>query len=192
MNSSIFKTCQTEVNYFVSVRATDGRSLFESSALCTQMLDLMKFYRSKRYVEGRRIYESYHVKILSYCIMPDRYILVLKQTTDQGIHYFMHHIHEAIVSYYKALFKISDTIHFLPIVTEILNTDELFSAIQYTNTSFAYYDMVHDGSMKRHYPWSSSNELMNLGHASVVHVQELTLVFKGRRACRDFIQKTQV
>lgn len=184
-----FTICRTKKVYFISCRTRGERHVFDSAALCTQMIDLIRFYRSERFVRNKRVSEKYRVRILSYCIMPDRYILLLKQEVDMGIHYFMYHVNEAISSYYQALFKHTGQLFYNPVVTEVLNTDELLSAIRYVNYYSLRQDIVQDTLGIEPYPWSSYKELVNLTSDSLVHSAELQHIFGGKSACRKFIKR---
>jgi hypothetical protein len=188
-----FQCCQTGKIYFVSLRSFGEQLIFGSSALCVQMLELMKYYRSERSLTHKRVREHKRVSVLSYCINPDEYSILLKQEVENGIEFFCTHINEAIASYYQALFKTKIKVFSrYPVVTEILNNYELITAVRHINVLPSHLDMVHEGIDMLEYPWSSYHELVQRKVESVTHYDEVMKLFGGRAHLRSFIQTGQV
>jgi hypothetical protein len=120
--------------------------------------------------------------------MPNHYILLLRQDADGGVHYFSYHVHEAITSYYQALFKDIGELFHDPVVTEILTHAELFAAVRYINLLPNRNDIVQD-ALDGSYPWSSYQELLLRKKDMVVDITCLAQIFGGKAALDQFIHK---
>lgn len=188
-----FEHCATGKTYFISCKSFGEQLPFASSALCVQMIELMKYYRSERILERKRMKEHLRVSVLSYSILPDQYLMVIRQHVHQGVHFFCTHVNEAITSYYHALFKTKVSVFSrYPIVTEILDTHELFSAIRHVNLFPLDQDLVRDSLDESEYPWSSYHELAHKRENPLVDDRSLIHLFGSKAHCRRFIQTGQV
>lgn len=89
--------------YHIFNRTIDGRSIFKNKSNCILFLKIIEYYRSTKakvsYSKYKRlplktqlpIFEEisnlkyYRIELLSYCLMPTHFHLLLRQKTDKGI-----------------------------------------------------------------------------------------------------------
>ena len=117
--------------YHIYNKTIDRIPIFQTERLAQHFLDLMYYYRSskitmryshfaqlshviKRYKEYELTLKKYFlIDIVTFCIMPNHYHLLLMQKLDNGIFTFVSNILNAITRYYNILNKRKGPI-FLP------------------------------------------------------------------------------
>lgn len=105
--------------YHVFNKTIDHRSLFIDKKISKLFLDIVRYYRSTkaniRYSYFRKLSSAFRdfkereincrkyfkIEILAYCIMPNHFHLLLKQTIDKGIIRFMADILNSLTRFYN-------------------------------------------------------------------------------------------
>lgn len=159
--------------YHVFNRTIDKRAFFEDSALADLMLDLLFYYRSSKtklsysrfklldknrqskILKQLSIKKYFKVDILSYCLMPTHFHLLLKQKVNGGISKYISDVLNALTRYYNTKYDRKGPI-FLPRFKDkhIKSREQLIhtSRYQHLNPSSSGLIMIEE---LENYPWSS-------------------------------------
>lgn len=183
----------TKNTYFISQRTFDERKVFSSSVLCIQLLQLMKAAKSRIYhSQGLhpKVYAFPRVSILSYCIMPTRYVFLLREESTEGVENFTKLIHAGIQHYYRNLFKTPVPVFQKKrIKTQILDRNELHAATRYIHTLPALGCYVRDSHIMKYYPWSSYKEIVEQSECGVCDSKQLLNYYTSINHYKRSIQK---
>ena len=183
----------TGTTYFIAVRTYHDEPVFRSAALCVHFLESMKYYRSQRYIVGNHIKEEHRVKIVSYCVLPAQYVLLIKQEKHRGLHTFLKRVNATMSYYYNALYKKMDDVFSEPYISsEIIDLNELYAATRYIHSLPVRENMINDGSDAATYPWSSYREIMGQDTRAVCDAEEILQYFPSLQDYQDFIRTGQV
>jgi putative transposase len=154
----------------------------------SQLMSLPKEERKKVLV-GLRKENNIHVEILTYCLMPNHFHLLLKQISDKGISVFMTNLQNSYVKYFnikneragplfQSMFK----------AVRIENDEQLLHVSRYIhlNPSTAY--IVGPENLEG-YRWSSLNNYFNndLNHYSFVKLEIIMSFFKSSKDYKIFV-----
>lgn len=185
---------QIPVNtFFISQRTFDERKIFTSSVLCIQLLHLMKAAKSRSYHSQQlypKVYAFPRVSILSYCVMPTRYVCLLREESYGGIESFTKLVHTGIDHYYRNLFKTSAPVfQNKHIKTQVLSKHELYAATRYIHTLPALGCYVRDSNIMKYYPWSSYKEIVEQSECGVCDAKQLLDYYSSIGHYKRSIQK---
>lgn len=184
----------TKNTYFISQRTFDERKVFSSSVLCIQLLQLMKAAKSRIYHSHHelrpKVYAFPRVSILSYCVLPSRYVCLLREESSGGIESFTKLVHTGIDHYYRNLFKTSVPVfQEKRIKTHILDRNELHAATRYIHTLPALGCYVRDSHIMKYYPWSSYKEIVEQSECGVCDAKQLLNYYTSINHYKRSIQK---
>lgn len=163
--------------FHVFNRAIEKRRLFIESTLNERFVSLFQYYRSskaslryskyinlpveiKKAVEGRISDSNYFkIEILSYCVMPTHFHLLIKQKATQGIIRFVSDITNSITRYFNILHARQGPL-FLPQFKSrrIITREDLIHVSRYIHLNPYSASIVKTNEELMQYPWSSLSE----------------------------------
>lgn len=166
--------------YHVFNRTIDGRNIFKDESECTLFLRIIEYYRSNKAKTSFSKYKrlplktqslifveisilKYHrVELLSYCLMPTHFHLLLRQKTDSGVPRYI----SDVVNSFTRTFNLKNRRKgplFLPKFKSVsLVTDEqLIHTSRYIHLNPYSNGLINNTSGILNYPWSSLDEYMN-------------------------------
>lgn len=167
--------------FHVFNKTLDEVRVFEDSFYCYYFMKIAYFYRSQipkiSYSTFRRstnlnerlrickILEtknSHRLKILAYCLMPNHYHFLLKQTKDQGIEQFISNITNSMTRYYNTKHERMGPI-FLPRfkAVEVGTVAQLIHVSRYIHLNPFSSEIVKNLSGLHKYPWSSYSSYLD-------------------------------
>jgi len=139
------------------------------------------------------------VKIISYCLMPNHYHLLLQEIREGGISIFMQKFGLGFTNYLNSKYDESGSIFQGPYKAKIIGSDEYLqyvdAYIQALNP-FELFEGGIDGAMKNFdkafqfaldYQFSGLGESLGLRNFSIVDRGELTNKFPNIEACKQFV-----
>lgn len=191
--------------YHVFNRGVERRPLFTSKREHERFVELLKYYRFSpvpmRYSDFRvlpdpaqkKIWRSLadrgdvNVDILSYCLMPNHFHLVLRQRQEQGIQRFLSHISNSYAKYFNTKHRRVGPLFQGAFKAIYIETEEqLLHITRYVHLNPITAFMIQEGEVDM-YPWSSLSEYVaNLpsGFCDTGWVKEF---FKKPSGYRSFV-----
>jgi len=190
--------------YHVFNRGIDRRSTFTDKKEFERFQKLIKFYRHidipirfskvNQYPQEVRekiladLYKSRRmIDILSYCIMPNHFHFLLKQTEEKGISTFISNITNAYTKYFNTksertgpLFEgVFKAVH-------IESEEQLIHVSRYIHLNPVASSIIADDELEA-YKWSSYPEYLSLSSEEITQKELILNMFKSLNAYREFV-----
>lgn len=191
--------------YHVFNRGVASSVIFSSKSGYKRFLDLIDYYRfsdipfsysqyqKSTLEERKKIKDSLHeksnkqVEILSYCLMPNHFHLLLKQLTDNGISEFMKRIGNGYAKYNNIRNKRVGPLFQSVFKAVRIETDEqLLHVSRYIHLNPLTSYIVHIDDLLQ-YPWSSFRDYMNSSSSTLINSQAVLNFFKNRNSYYKFV-----
>lgn len=191
--------------YHVFNRGINKQTIYLEESDKRRFLDLLQYYQpskvglcfsdfKKASEEKREISINKQnnskslVDILSYCLMPNHFHLVLKQTVDNGISEFMRKIQIGYTKYFNKKYEKDGPIlrgQFKSVNIE--NEDLLQHIVRYIHLNPYSSNIVDSKSDLFIYPWSSLSEYIDSSSKPISKPQLILKSFKSVDSYRKFI-----
>ncbi|MCL5784669.1 MAG: transposase [Patescibacteria group bacterium] len=190
--------------YHVFNRGIDRRSTFNDKKEFERIQKLIKFYRHKnipiRFSQvnqqpidiREKMLEELHsseriLDILSYCIMPNHFHFLLKQTSDKGISSFISNITNAYIKYFNTKYKRAGPLFEGVFKAVHIETDEqLVHASRYIHLNPVTSSIIPSEELEN-YHWSSYPEYLSLSAEEISQKDLVLSMFKSTQAYREFV-----
>ncbi|HCM82613.1 MAG: hypothetical protein UW37_C0014G0005 [Candidatus Gottesmanbacteria bacterium GW2011_GWA2_44_17] len=191
-----FEPCYTGEIYHIFNRSVGQQSIFSNSSFYTRFCDLMSYYRFDkppyRFSEYIRLpmqaqLESYKrltsqkqlVDILTFCIMPNHFHMLLRQKQDDGIRRFATIIQNAYAKYFNTKTNRSGAVFQAMFKSVRIETDDqLLHVARYIHLNPYSAKIVTSLSDLENYPWSSF--VIYMGHLKGDWMEQNTLLSYGK------------
>lgn len=125
------------------------------------------------------------VDILCYCLMPNHFHLLVKQTQDNGISEFMRKFVHSYTKYWNIKNKTQGPLIQSMFKAVLIESDEqLLHVSRYIHLNPLVSGVTDD---LKSYPWSSYNSYIGLDNNSTIHKEELLQFFKTPKEYEKFV-----
>lgn len=146
----VFCNSEDYTKFLVSMKIFNNLSSYEQRAVIKNNASNKEL--SSRNLELSSLLESKLVEIVCYCLNPNHYHLLLKQTGDDGIRMFMHKIGTSFTNYFNQKNDRSGSLFQGPFKAILIDTNEyLLWLSAYINGNAS----IHRLSDARNYKWCS-------------------------------------
>ncbi|MBI2019394.1 transposase [Candidatus Daviesbacteria bacterium] len=190
--------------YHVFNRGIDRRTIFTDKKEYERFQKLIKFYRHKdipirfskinqQPVEFRekileKLYSSERaLDILSYCIMPNHFHFLLKQTSDKGVSVFISNIVNAYTKYFNTKHERTGPLFEGVFKAVHIETDEqLVHVSRYIHLNPVSSSIIPTGELED-YEWSSYPEYLSLTEEEIAQKDLVLDMFKSIQAYQEFV-----
>lgn len=125
------------------------------------------------------------VEILTYCLMPNHFHILVKQLSDNGITWYLQHISNSYSHYVHAKYKRTDPLFEGPFKNILIETDE-----QLTHVSrYIHLNPIVSGLTKNlnDYLWSSYSSYTSDEKDPMCMVKSILSYFKDKKEYRQFV-----
>lgn len=194
--------------YHIFNKTIDSRSIFEDGAYCNAFLKIILYYRSTQanmsYSEFKKLEDSiklkkeqklicrkyFRLKIVTYCLMPSHYHLLVRQVVDNGI---INCIANTINSFTK-IFNLKQERSgplFLPRFKSVLirNEEQLKHVSRYIHLNPYSSGLVSSYSKLINYRWSSLRNYVSDHEDEICDTTDLSSLFGSNKTrYRKFIE----
>ena len=196
----------TEEIYHVFNRGIDHRPIFTDKKEHTRFLDLLKYYRffsqpvrfshfillsNERQNELLLQQQSFNKKLislLSFCLMPNHFHLLLKQTEENGISKFLSNLQNSYTRYFNIKNERDGSLLLTQFKAVRIETQEqLIHVSRYIHLNPHTSYVVSNLANLPEYTWSSFNEYLNGTYNLVDDKDTVLSSFKNPTTYRDFV-----
>lgn len=183
--------------YHIFNRATAKQTIFGNSRECKRLLDLFQFYQrahgrkfsSLTQNERQRVIAQQEgtllAEIIAYCIMPNHFHLLLRQTTEQGITKFLLRLTDAYSHYFNILHdRVGPLFQGNFKAVRIEDNAQLLQVSRYIHLNPV------TGFLVKHaeeYRWSSYREFIDASAESICSKEVILGQFKNRDQYKKFV-----
>lgn len=167
--------------YHIFNRSVGGQPIFVDNRACSRAIELINFYRflrpSIRYSHYNRLSKEQklnfwdglvknhvnQVEILAFCLMPNHFHFVLRQSADTGIIKFMNNFQNSYARYFNTKFDRYGSLFQARFKSVHIETDaQLLHVVRYVHLNPLTSFVLKDKSELKNYPWSSFKEYLTL------------------------------
>lgn len=191
--------------YHIFNRGVERRNLFLSSRDRERFIMLLEYYRFAKnpksfshYLnlplqERKRFQNSLHtlpqaVDILSYCLMPNHFHLLVRQNTNHGIIQTVSNIANSYAKYFNIKQKRVGPLFQGPFKAVLIESDEqLIHVSRYIHLNPVISGIIDEKELCK-YPWSSLPTYAESNQSNWVEVKTVLSHFHTRDSYRVFIQ----
>lgn len=165
--------------YHVYNKTIEQKRVFIDQKVCKKFLDIITYYRSScsllRYSNfqnlssdlkvqyERKILDSrtFRISILSYCLMPTHFHLLIRQKQENGISFFTSQILNSFTRYHNIKNERVGPIFLHPFKSKYIQTEEQLKHV----SRYIHLNPFSSGIIKvqtdlEYYPWSSFNQYL--------------------------------
>lgn len=190
--------------YHVFNRGIDRRGTFTDKKEFERIQKLIKFYRHKdipiRFSQVNQqpqeirekilddLYKSERIiDILSYCIMPNHFHFLLKQTNEKGISTFVSNITNAYTKYFNTKNKRTGPL-FEGVfkAVHIESEEQLLHVSRYIHLNPVSSSIIPDEDLEN-YKWSSYREYLPISAEEISQKEFILNMFKSISAYQEFV-----
>lgn len=169
--------------FHVYNRTLDSRKVFSRDILTSHFIDLMKFYLSSKnylsYSEYRILDQNqkeklekiitagkyFKITIISYCLMPTHFHILLKQNIDGGISKYISDVVNAFTRFFNIKNHRSGPIFYPRFqANEITNREQLIHVSRYIHLNPYSSGLLNNPKEVFEYRYSSANEFLTATH----------------------------
>ncbi len=145
----------------------------------------------KRFLERLREYkDKFNVSILSYCLMPNHFHLLLKQETEKPITFFMLRLCTSYAKYFNIKYDQVGSLFQGPLKAKLIDSDEyLLQLSRYIHRNPI--SISTPGVDLALYPWSSYSSYVSRGKDNIVNYPFILNYFANSNPLRDYKQFTE-
>lgn len=190
-------------------KTIDHKLIFKAAKIASHFLNLIRYYRSTksnvRYSRFKELPEHvrnfkekeinrakyFKVDILTFCIMPNHFHLLLKQRVNLGIIRFMADIINSLTRFYNSLNDRKGPL-FLPQFKSrhILTREQLVHTSRYIHLNPYSSGIIIDKENLSTYPFSSFSQYLNFNPHNLCNIKIVLDNFKDDSiAYKDFVLK---
>lgn len=191
--------------YHVFNRGIDRRSIFTNKREFERAKQLIKFYRHKelpiRYsqvlqqpeVLRKKLFESVYkserlIDILSYCLMPNHFHFLVKQTKDNGVSKFASNFTNSYTKYFNTKSQRTGPIFEGVFKAVYVETDQqLIHLSRYIHLNPVSSSIIAE-DMLNNYPWSSYSEYLSLSDDGIAEKELILGFFKSAGDYQNFVE----
>ncbi len=182
--------------YHIFSKTIDRKRVFEDRNLCLEFLSTADYYKSSsklRFSKYKELLNDKSVKfekkkirprvqILSYCLMPNHYHLLIKQKKENGIIRFTADILNSFTRYYNSKNKRKGSIFLTPFRSrKIVSDEQLVHTSRYIHLNPYSAGLVNTYQGLIDYPYSSFKEFINPNASQLCNTQPILKMFGGSR-----------
>ena len=181
--------------YHIFSKTIDRKLVFEDNNLCDEFLGSIDYYKKReslRYSKHKeniknslilkKIRKSKRIEILSYCLMPNHYHLMIKQLINKGIIRFMADTLNSFTRYYNSKNKRKGSVFLTPFRSRQIVTDEQFiHTSRYIHLNPYSAGIVNTYEDLINYPYSSFKEYIEKKEDGICNTEEILKMFGGNR-----------
>ena len=194
-------------NYYYHVfnRGVNKRPIFKTKYDYRRFTLLIKFYNSIEYpikfskfmtlakdqrneIWNRLALEKKHTDILSYCLMPNHFHLLLKQNTENGISKLLGNLQNSYVRYFNIKNERIGPLFQGPFKTVRVDSEEqLLHLSRYIHLNPYSSGIVKNQDRLLSYDWSSLPEYINKLRFSFCKKDDVLAGFKNTESYKNFV-----
>jgi putative transposase len=127
------------------------------------------------------------VEILAYCLMPNHFHFLLRQTTDNGISKFIANFTNSYTKYFNTKHdRVGPLFQGLFKAVHIENDEQLLHTSRYIHINPSSSFLVSKNSLSE-YPWSSYPEYLKPSHESLCETNTILQFFPSRKLYEQFV-----
>lgn len=128
------------------------------------------------------------VDILTYCLMPNHFHLLLKQVKDKGISKFLGNLQNSYTRYFNTKNERDGSLFLDQFKAVLIKTDEqLVHVSRYIHLNPYTSYVIKDLKELFEYTWSSLSEYLK-GNPEICELETIMSLFKNPKAYQDFIE----
>lgn len=190
--------------YHVYNRSVARQPIFDKNYGPARFIELIDFYRfvenTMRYSYfaklSRKLQSKYlnhlyvskeQVKILAFCLMPNHFHLLLRQTVDGGINRFISNVQNGYAKYINTKTKRDGSLFQSPFKSVLIESQEqLLHVSRYIHLNPLTSYVLKDASELESYPWASYVDFVSKNSRIFVDEEILLGYFKNRRSLKRF------
>jgi len=190
--------------YHIFNRGIDSRPIFLNKRDYQRFFNTLVYYQVKlplklstylalssedkqKWINQRKLIKPY-VEIACYCLMPNHFHLLLKQTQSQGISTYLRHVIDSFTRYFNTRTNRLGALlqgRFKSVLVE--TDDQLLHLSRYIHLNPLTSFIVKDFTALRSYTWSSLLEFIN-GMENVCNKEIVLDAFKNKSAYEVFLK----
>lgn len=194
-------------NYYYHVfnRGVNKRPLFKSKYEYRRFLLLLKYYNfinnpikfskfmmlardQRQEIWNRLNKEKKHTDILSYCLMPNHFHLILRQNNDNGISKLLANIQNSYARYFNIKNeRVGPLFQGQFKAVKIDSEEQLLHVSRYVHLNPYSSGVVKDFNKLLKYAWSSFPEYLNLAKFPFCKIDDITNSFKVNDSYKNFV-----
>ncbi|MFH1826935.1 MAG: transposase [bacterium] len=183
--------------YHVFSKTIDKKIVFKEKEVCLELLGSIKHYRSddltlsySRFKEikqnNKLILEqkpsTQRLEILSFCLMPNHYHLLLKQKKTNGLRRFMADILNSFTRHYNIKTKRKGSVFLTPFRSrQIVSNEQFIHTSRYIHLNPYSAKMVESYGKLIKYPYSSFIEYFASKNENICNTKPMLKMFGGSR-----------
>ena len=189
--------------YHIFSKTIDRKIIFNNNDLCSEFLNTASYYQSQtsnirysRYKENvlneevNLIYnKSPKVYILSYCLMPNHYHLLIKQKQEGGVIRFMANLLNSFTHYYNYINKRKGSLFLTPFRSrKIVSDEQLIHTSRYIHLNPYSAGIVRSYQELIDYPYSSLKEYVKDEKEGICNTDSILKMFNNNKdRYKDFV-----
>ncbi len=143
---------------------------------------------------SRAITEARYVELISFTLMPNHFDLVVRETKEGGIPYFMQRVQNAYTKYWNTKYRRRGHLFRGPYHYEIVATKEQLSHLS-AHLHLKPRELPEWRGKEEKYPWSSFQDFSKNRWGTLLAHEHITDTFKDEKVYRKFVlhpsQKTR-
>jgi len=194
-------------NYYYHIfnRGVNKRPIFKSKYEYNRFLLLLRFYNSPGYpikfskftklsvdqrkeIWNRLHKEKTHTDILSYCLMPNHFHLLLKQNSENGISKFLGNLQNSYVRYFNVKNeRIGPLFQGQFKAIKIDSEEQLLHVSRYIHLNPYSSAIVKNIEDLKNYEWSSLKEYVNKVPFNLCSKESIMIRFKNPKNYKKFV-----
>ncbi len=170
----------TDNIYHTFNKTIEHKRIFESYEIASKFLEIIRYYRSssihmkfshfeklspilKKMYEEKLLNEStFRVNILSFCIMPTHFHLLLKQIENNGVSFYLSQIQNSLTRYFNIKYNRMGPLFVQTFKSVLIKTeDQLKHVSRYIHLNPYSSAIISSSELLENYPWSSFHEYLN-------------------------------
>lgn len=183
--------------YHLVNRGVEKRDIFLNRGDYQRFIDSMFHYQTKNPIkfslsrnkntpQGWKNEGSDIIKLLSYCLMPNHFHMLVKQTIDGGITRFMSQVQNSYTRSFNTKYKRIGPLFQGPFKAVLIETDEqLVHVSRYIHLNPVVSNLT---KTPEQYEWSSYKIYLGLeGNQQKIETNDISLFFKTPESYKDFV-----
>lgn len=184
--------------YHVYNKTIEQKRIFDDQEICKKFLDILTYYRSsqsllrysnfqnlsselkiqyeKKIFDGR----TYRISILSYCLMPTHFHLLIKQKQENGISFFISQILNSFTRYQNIKNERVGPIFLHPFKSKYIQTEEQLKHVsRYIHLNPFSSGIVKEKTELEYYSWSSFGHYLSQKNDSISEIKFILSLFNN-------------
>ena len=186
--------------YHIYNKTIEQKRIFADQEICKKFLDILTYYRSSqsllRYSNfqnlsselkiqyEKRIFDrrTFRISILSYCLMPTHFHLLIKQKQENGISFFISQILNSFTRYRNIKNERVGPIFLHPFKSKYIQTEEQLKHVsRYIDLNPFSSGIVKEKTELEYYSWSSFGQYLSPKNDSISETEFILSLFNNDR-----------